>query len=70
MRTAEETRLRDEFAGITLGHLMRLHKFDSALSIEYGEDYVSRRRHLAVHAYLMADEMLYVRTKNLNSYKD
>lgn len=71
MRTPEETKLRDEFAGIALAHIMRLHKFDIALDDDLNNKWlVNDRRRLAVHSYKMADAMLEVRTQDLSKIQE
>lgn len=73
----ELARLRDEFAMVALPIVTRVLKLDphrAYLADRMTEDdpdgLASDRRRIAVHAYRLADEMLYVRTKNLSSYKD
>lgn len=82
----EFARLRDEFAMVALPIVTRVLKLDphrAYLADRVTEDdpdglasdrrriaVHAYRRRIAVHAYRLADEMLYVRTKNLSSYKD
>lgn len=72
--TEEEMRYRDEVAMRVLPYFLRLDKVSrhSAYAdiTEEDPDGINRdRRMAAVQAYRMADEMLYVRNKNINGYK-
>lgn len=74
--TVDEMKYRDEVAMRVLPYFLRLDKVSRHSA--YASDCVTEkdpdgingdRRMAAVQAYRMADEMLYVRNKNINGYK-
>ena len=70
MRTPEETKLRDEFAGIALRQLMRTEKLCLTNFSGHPDELDGKRRYIAAHAYKMADVMLAMRNQNISKYED
>lgn len=75
--TIDEMKFRDEVAMRVIVYFLEQDKVsrhsayaDAGVSEENPDGLNRERRAAAVQAYRVADEMLYVRNKNINSYKD
>ena len=75
--TVDEMKFRDEVAMCVIVYFLEQDKVsrhsayaDSAVCEDNPDGLNRERRAAAVQAYRVADEMLHVRNKNINSYKD